>query len=34
MDSQVQILQLVTTSDNVTLAEVSAVNSELKKSCK
>ena len=33
-DSQVQIPQLVKTSDNVTVAEVSAINTELKKLCK
>ena len=33
-DSQVQVPQLVKTSDNVTVAEVSAINTELKNSCK
>ena len=33
-DLQVQIPQLVKTTDNVTVAEVSAVNTELKNSCK
>ena len=33
-DSQVQILQLVKTSNNGTVAEVSAINTELKNSCK
>ena len=32
--SQVQIPQLVKSSDNVTVAEVSAINTELKNSCK
>ena len=33
-DSQVQIPQLVKTSDNVAVAEVSVINNELKNSCK
>ena len=33
-DSQVQIRQLVNTSDNVTVAEVSAINTELTNSYK
>ena len=33
-DSQVHILQLVKTSDNATVAEVSAINTELKNLCK
>ena len=33
-DSQVQISRLVKTSDNVTVAEVSPINTELKNSCK
>ena len=33
-DTQVEIPQLVNTCDNVTLAKVSAINTELKSSCK
>ena len=33
-DSQVRIPQLVKTSYNVTVADVSAINTELKNSCK
>ena len=33
-DLQVQIPQLVKTSDNVAVAKVSAINTELKNSCK
>ena len=33
-DSQVQIPQLVNTSDNVTVAEMSPINTEIKNSCK
>ena len=33
-DTQVEIPQLVKTCDNVTLAKVSAINTELKSSCK
>ena len=33
-DSQVRIPQLVETSYNVTVADVSAINTELKNSCK
>ena len=33
-DSQVQISQLVKTFDNVTVAQVSAINTELKNLCK
>ena len=33
-DTQVEVPQLVKTCDNVTLAKVSAINTELKSSCK